>query len=76
MCANPATKVKMQKEPKVLIETFSDDEVRSLMSAFDYSTFLSARNKMILAIAFVTGARNRLTSCLSLFYTQMHPKIK
>ena len=58
VCANPATKVKMQKEPKVLIETFSDDEVRSLMSAFDYSTFLSARNKMILAIAFDTGARN------------------
>ena len=48
----------MQKEPKVLIQTFSDDEVRSLLSAFDYSTYLSARNKMILAIAFDTGARN------------------
>ena len=58
VCASPATKVKMQKEPKVLIETFTDDEVRSLVSAFDYSTFLSARNKMVLAIAFDTGARN------------------
>ena len=56
--ANPADKVRMQKEPKVLIQTFSDDEVRSLLSAFDYSTYLSARNKMILAIAFDTGARN------------------
>ena len=58
VCASPATKVKMQKEPKVLIETFTDDEVRSLVSVFDYSTFLSARNKMVLAIAFDTGARN------------------
>lgn len=48
----------MQREPKVLIKTFNDDEVRSLLSVFDYSTFLSARNKMVLAIAFDTGARN------------------
>lgn len=58
ICTNPALKVKMQKEPKVLIKAFNDDEVRSLLSAFDYSTFLSARNKMVLAIAFDTGARN------------------
>ena len=58
ICTNPALKVKTQKEPKVLIKAFNDDEVRSLLSAFDYSTFLSARNKMVLAIAFDTGARN------------------
>ena len=56
--SNPTLKVKMQKEPKVLIRTFNDDEVRTLLSVFDYSTFLSARNKMVLAIAFDTGARN------------------
>ena len=56
--SNPTLKVNMQKEPKVLIRTFNDDEVRSLLSVFDYSTFLSARNKMVLAIAFDTGARN------------------
>ena len=56
--SNPTSKVRMQKEPKVLIQTFTDDEVRSMLSAFDYSTYLSARNKMILAIAFDTGARN------------------
>ena len=33
---NPTLKVKMQKEPKVLIKTFNDDEVRSLLSVFDY----------------------------------------
>ena len=39
-------------------ETFTDEEVHSLLNAFDFSTYLSARNKLILAIAFDTGARN------------------
>ena len=55
---NPATKVNWQREGKVLIETFTDEEVESLLSVFDFSTYLSARNKLILAIAFDTGARN------------------
>lgn len=56
--ANPATKVSWQKQGKVMINTFTDEEVRSLLEVFDFSTFLSARNKLILAIAFDTGARN------------------
>ena len=56
--ANPATRVSWQREGKVLIETFTDEEVQSLLNAFDFSTYLSARNKLILAIAFDTGARN------------------
>ena len=55
---NPATRVSWQKEGKVVIQTFTDDEVQSLLNVFDYSTYLSARNKLILAIAFDTGARN------------------
>ena len=55
---NPTLKVNWQREGKVLINTFTDDEVRSLLDAFDMSTYLSARNKLILAIAFDTGARN------------------
>ena len=55
---NPVDKVRYQKEPKVLISTFTDEEVKSLLSVFDYSDYLSARNKLILAIAFDTGARN------------------
>lgn len=58
LSANPATKVNWQREGKVLIETFTDEEVQSLLDAFDFSTYLSARNKLILAIAFDTGARN------------------
>ena len=55
---NPATKVNWQREGKVLINTFTDEEVHALLNAFDFSNYLSARNKLILAIAFDTGARN------------------
>lgn len=55
---NPAKKVNWQKEPKVVIKTFSDDEVRNLLDSYNFSTYLSARNKLILALAFDTGARN------------------
>lgn len=58
LTTNPAHKVSWQREGKVLIQTFTDEEVQSLMGVFDFSTFLSARNKLILAIAFDTGARN------------------
>lgn len=55
---NPVDKVRYQKEPKVLISTFNDDEVKDLLSVFGHSSYLSIRNKLILAIAFDTGARN------------------
>lgn len=58
IATNPATKVSWQREGTVLIETFTDNEVRSLLDTFDFSSYLSARNKLILAIAFDTGARN------------------
>ena len=35
---NPATKVPWQREGQVLIETFTDDEVKRLLDAFDYSS--------------------------------------
>lgn len=56
--ANPVTKVNWQREGKVLIETFTDEEVHALLNAFNFSGYLQARNKLILAIAFDTGARN------------------
>lgn len=55
---NPATKVPWQREGQVLIETFTDDEVKRLLDAFDYSSYLQARNKLIIALAFDTGIRN------------------
>lgn len=55
---NVCKRVQWQREGKVLINAFSDDEVKELLKAFDYSTYLQARNKTILAVAFDTGARN------------------
>lgn len=55
---NPALKVKWQKEGKVIIETFTDAEVLRLLNAFGQTDYLSMRNKLILATAFDTGARN------------------
>ena len=58
LTVNPALRVRWQKEGKVLINTFTDEEVMKLLSAFDGKTYLSIRNKLILAVAFDTGARN------------------
>lgn len=55
---NPAKRVRWQREGKVLIQTFTDDEVQAMLAVYDFSTYLSARNKLILALAFDTGARN------------------
>ena len=55
---NPVLKVRWQREGKVLINTFTDEEVRRLIGAFDGKSYLSMRNKLILAVAFDTGARN------------------
>ena len=55
---NAALKVRWQREGKVLINTFTDEEVKRLINAFGDQTYLSIRNKLILAVAFDTGARN------------------
>ena len=58
IASDPATRVPWQKEGSVIIETFTDEEVRRLINAFDFSNYLQARNKLILTLAFDTGARN------------------
>ena len=55
---NIALNVKWQKEEKVIIQTFNDDEVYKMLSAYNYQDYLNARNKTIMAILFDTGIRN------------------
>ena len=55
---NPAEKVNWQKEGKIIINAFEDDEVRAMLNTFDMKSYLSIRNKLLLALAFDTGARN------------------
>ncbi len=55
---NPCTKVKWQREKKILIQAFEDEEVVRMLNAYDYSGFLEARNKTIIAFLIETGIRN------------------
>lgn len=50
-------KVRNVKEPKVLIHTFTEEEIRKLINHYNGSDFLSIRNKVILMILFDTGIR-------------------
>lgn len=55
---NPCDKVKFQKEEKTVIKTFSDEEVKGMVKAFDGYDYLSIRNKTIITMLFDTGIRN------------------
>ena len=50
-------KVKNVKEPKVLIHTFSDDEIVRMIQYYDGGDYLSIRNKLMLMMFFDTGLR-------------------
>lgn len=46
------------KEPKVLIQTFNDDEVKRMLNVFKGDCYLSLRNKLILMFFVDLGIRN------------------
>lgn len=56
--SNPVLKVSWMREPKTIIKTFSDDEVRGMLTAYPQSDYISVRNRAILAMLFDTGIRN------------------
>ena len=58
---NPCLKVSWQREPRRLINTFTDLEIINMINAFDYLNYLNARNKTIIALLVDTGARNTET---------------
>ena len=55
---SPSEKISLQKEEKVLIQTFSPDEVKRMIDVYSSPNFLSARNKCIITMLFDTGLRN------------------
>lgn len=55
---NPVLGLKWLKQPKVLIQTFDDDEVKRMISAFKGDYYLSLRNKLILMFFVDLGIRN------------------
>lgn len=54
---NPAAKVKNVRQPKVLIRTFSEDEVLKMLNYHNGHDYISIRNKAMLALFFDTGMR-------------------
>lgn len=55
---NVERKIKLQKEPIKLIETFTNEEVIKMVRYFHGSRFLDVRNKLIMLLLFDTGIRN------------------
>ena len=55
---NPMNKVKFQKMPETLINTFTDAEVRKMIAYYKGTRFLDLRNQLIMLLLFDTGIRN------------------
>ena len=51
----PTAKIHNVKQPKVLIRTFSEDEIRRMLNYCNGRDFVSIRNKALLSILFDTG---------------------
>ena len=54
---NPMAKIKLLRENKSVINTFSDTEAKRMLEAFDGSDMLSIRNKAIISTLFGCGIR-------------------
>lgn len=54
---NVMTRIKLLREDKTVIKTFTDKEVSKLIEANDFKTYLNARNKLIIAMFADTGIR-------------------
>lgn len=56
-CLDIARKVVFLKEKKTVIKTFNDKEVKKMLKYYDFSSYMNARNKCIMALLFDTGIR-------------------
>jgi len=56
--SNYITQVKFQKETKVIIQSFTDEEVSRMIKSYSNEKYLSSRNRCIIVILFDTGIRN------------------
>jgi integrase/recombinase XerD len=54
---NVMKKIKLLKEDKTVIKTFTDKEVSAMIAAYDFKNYLNARNKVIVAMFVDTGIR-------------------
>ena len=66
----PTARIHNMKQPKVVILTFSEEEIRKLLSYYHKRDFLSVRNRTMIALFFDTGMR--LAEVLTLRPEQIH----
>ncbi len=45
---NPILLVKFMKEPKVIIKTFTDNEIKRMINIYSNNNYLNASNKLII----------------------------
>ena len=62
--------VKKVRQPKVIIQTFNEQEVRRMINYFDGLDYISIRNKVIIMMLFDTGIR--LNELMTLKDEQIH----
>ncbi|MDM5358808.1 tyrosine-type recombinase/integrase [Peribacillus sp. ACCC06369] len=64
------------KEEKVIIKTFTDKEVANMIAAYDFKTYLNARNKVIIAMFIDTGMRmSELINLRSSWFNETNIKV-
>jgi len=63
-------KIKNVKQPKVIIQTFTDDEVKRMVQFYSGNDYLNIRNRTILCLFFDTGIR--LNELITLRDEQIH----
>lgn len=54
---NVTLKVKNVRQPKTVIETFTEQEIKRMLNYYTGADYLSVRNKTIITLLFDTGAR-------------------
>ncbi|MEZ0117836.1 UNVERIFIED_ORG: integrase/recombinase XerD [Heyndrickxia coagulans] len=54
---NPCLKVNWMKQPKTVIQTFTDEEIQKMVNSFKTDKWINARNKLILMTFVDTGIR-------------------
>lgn len=55
---NPILSVKFMREPKVIIKTFDDSEIKRMIDVYNSNNFLGMRNKLIIMFFVDLGLRN------------------
>lgn len=67
---HPTARIRNMKQPRVVILTFTEEEIRRLLGYYHKRDFLSVRNRTMIALFFDTGMR--LAEVLTLRPEQIH----